>query len=78
MKHHLFIRVFLNALRNALEDARHYERLAVAAASEASRHHFQRKAERQRQLAVCYQECLETLEQLAAADGGAQPQLGVA
>ena len=75
MKHHLFIRVFLNALRNALEDARHYERLAVAAASETSRHYFQRKAERQQ--AVCYQECLETLEQLAAADGP-QPQLGAA
>ena len=77
MKHHLFIRVFLTALRNALEDARHYDRLASAAASEQSRDHFQRRAERQRQQAVCYQERLETLEQLAAADGP-QPRLGVA
>jgi hypothetical protein len=73
----LFIRVFLSALRNALEDARHYDHLAASAASEGSRDHFQRKAEPQRQQAACYQECLETLEQLAAADEP-QLQLGVA
>ena len=58
-----------NTIGDLLSQADKYEALALAAANHASRTHFTRLAGEQREQAFSFNECLETLETLAAQPG---------